>query len=222
MKSFLGWLMLLVALAVPAVLFYNWWTQMQAPTALEAAQEVPAGAGLSSVRASPSGAPSGGAPTVPGSSAGGRASSPAHAAVTSSGGAAPQVQKASTVPAADTQTKAAKKPRRRGRKELRYAPKTDRDPTLSILDMKLIALREEARRRALAPAPVQKKERKRVKALHTQIELQGIISTPQGRGAIINDEIYYRGDKVLGATIRKITSSTVIFRYKGRTFYKKM
>ncbi len=200
MKSFLGWLMLLVALAVPAVLFYNWWTQMQAPTALEAAQEVPAGTGFSSVEASNS----------------------AQTAVTPSGGAAPQAQKASTAPAADTQTKAAKKPRRRGKKKLRYAPKTDRDPTLSILDMKLIALREEARRRALAPAPVKKKDKKRVKALHTKIELQGIISTPQGRGAIINDEIYYRGDKVLGATIRKITSSTVIFRYKGRTFYKKM
>ncbi len=203
MKSFLGWLMLLVALAVPAVLFYNWWTQLQAPTALEAAQEVPAGAGLSSAKASPS--------TAPAPAAAGQAKVPAQTAATSSGGAAPQAGKA-----------ASQKSRRRGKKEVRYAPQGDRDPTLSILDMKLIALREEARRRALAPPPKAKKMRKRAPPLHTRITLQGIISTPQGRGAIINDEIYYRGDRVLGATIRKITSSTVIFRYKGRTFYKKM
>ena len=54
------------------------------------------------------------------------------------------------------------------------------------------------------------------------MELQGIISTPEGRGAIINDEIYYRGDKVLGATIHRITASSVLFRYRGKTFYKKM
>ncbi len=135
--------------------------------------------------------------------------------MTSPVGAAPQAA------AAETQTASLKTIRRRSKKELRYAPKTDRDPTLSILDMRLIALREEARRRAMAPPPKKKVVRKRV-PLHTKINLQGIISTPQGRGAIINDEIYYRGDKILGASIRKITSSTVIFRYKGRTFYKKM
>ena len=35
MRSFLGWLLLLAALAVPAVFFYNWWMKMQAPPASE-------------------------------------------------------------------------------------------------------------------------------------------------------------------------------------------
>ncbi|TPW21556.1 MAG: hypothetical protein FD126_562, partial [Elusimicrobia bacterium] len=40
----LGWILLVGALAVPAVLFYKWWTQMKATQGVEARQAVPAAA----------------------------------------------------------------------------------------------------------------------------------------------------------------------------------
>ncbi|TBR22315.1 hypothetical protein EPO15_08310, partial [bacterium] len=43
----LGWLLLVGALAVPAVLFYKWWTQMKATQGAEARQSVPAAAPFS-------------------------------------------------------------------------------------------------------------------------------------------------------------------------------
>ncbi|MBI5596916.1 MAG: hypothetical protein HY928_12555, partial [Elusimicrobia bacterium] len=50
----LGWILLLGALAVPAVLFFKWWTQMKAAQTVEARQTVPSGAPFGGGNAAPS------------------------------------------------------------------------------------------------------------------------------------------------------------------------
>lgn len=235
MRSFLGWLLLLAALAVPAVFFYNWWIKMQAPAAPEQVIAIKKGEGAF-------GKVKSGGPSNP------IATPPVSAAKTKPSGASTSTSVAVSAPpqgVSDAQTMASTpvtsirgsdnigttppiaKKRKAKSRIIEYAPETNRDPTLSILDHKILALRLAAQREAMRPKPV-KKVRKPKKVIikripiWKQIVVQGIISTPNGRAAIVNDEVRYRGDMVLNAQIKKITSSSVIFKYKGRTFYKRV
>lgn len=224
MRSFLGWLLLLAALAVPAVFFYNWWMKMQAPPEVALKQGEAAFGKVKS-----------GGPSNP------IATQPVKASTSAALGKAPGVSPpsaAKTMASApvtplrgnDNVGTSPPAPKKRKAKSLtiEYAPETNRDPTLSILDHKILALRREAREAAMRPKPVKKVKKKKRKPkvkvipVWKKIIVQGIISTPNGRAAIVNDEVRHKGDRVLNAEIKKITSSSVIFKYKGRTFYKRV
>ncbi|MFH2203923.1 MAG: hypothetical protein ABIJ96_12455 [Elusimicrobiota bacterium] len=243
----MGWLLLLVALAVPAVFFYNWWTKMQKPSAMEAnggKAEGMFGSARSGAPANPIRRKTAQPPPGQAAKSGGVASS---SPTTSGAGMAPGVNAeagsgqpapvAPAVPASETgapmQRKKATPPSGGVRgKVLEYNPNTNRDPTLSILDIKMIKILEEQRMEALRPPPPPPEKkvarqpppppRPTAPPVWKQINVQGIISTPNGRAAIVNDEVRYLGDSVLNAEIKKITGSTVIFRYKGQTFYKRV
>ena len=249
MKSFLGWLLLLVALAVPAVFFFNWWTKMEAAKTESSTPQIKKKA-FGPVRSTQTGGLSNPI-KKPGETEAVKDMTPPTAVVSSSGSASSQGEMspqadstdnargpmtasearlaASSPPAGGPAASGVSRKKMRKPQVLEYNPQTNRDPTLSVLDIKILALREEARRQALmpkpkpnpkpAPAPVAKPLPPPV---WKQITVQGIISTPNGRAAIVNDELRYLGDEVLGAVIKKITSSNVIFRYKGKTFYKRV
>jgi len=53
-----------------------------------------------------------------------------------------------------------------------------------------------------------------------KIIIQDIISTDEHRAAIINDEVRFVGDDVLGARITKITNATVYFTFNKRYLSK--
>ncbi len=243
MRSFLGWLLLLAALAVPAVFFYNWWMKMQAPAAPEqgvviikkgegAFGKVKSGGPSNPIASQPASA----AETKPAGAAPGVESSTSAAAGSAPGGVSTEKTMVSTpvtpLRGNDNVATPSPAPKRRKAKSLtvEYAPETNRDPTLSILDHKILALRRQARLDAmrpkikLKPKKVKRKPKPKIKRIPIwkQIIVQGIISTPNGRVAIVNDELRNKGDVVLNAEIKKITSSSVIFKYKGRTFYKRV
>jgi hypothetical protein len=262
MKSFLGWLMLLVALAVPVFLFYNWWMQMQAqPAPLEASQQVPEEKPFGKLRSvkggiqnpiQPSTMTANGAKTTP---AGDGAVAQASAAERRPAGDPPgkkadltqgpdanagadSTNRGQANPMAANPAQQRKKTNSRSRKNKGVEYKQpERDPMLSIMDIKLLRYYEDSKRKALEPpkckrGEVLKKGRcvkrrlptvKKTPPVWKEITVQGIIGMATGgRAAIVNDEVRYVGDSVKGATIRKITASTVIFRFKGKTFYKKM
>lgn len=53
-----------------------------------------------------------------------------------------------------------------------------------------------------------------------RVEVQGIMDTPDGIVAIINNEIYKRGDTVAGAKILRILGNRVQFKYRENIFEK--
>jgi len=76
----------------------------------------------------------------------------------------------------------------------------------------------EARRRAL------ELERPKVKrkSLQDLIRLQGIMEVRGTLTAIVNGEMVAKGQKILGATVVRITSTSVTFEHKGKLFTKKV
>lgn len=198
MKSFLGWLILLAALAVPAVLFWNWWQEMQGPAAAENAVAAPPVFAAQDAAAAPA-APEGGSPSPP-----------------AAGAQAPQ-EPASGAPATAPRAGPA---RRAGG----FNPRSSRDPMLSLVEIQHMAerrrLEEEARRRALEASRPQPQAPQ--PSACSRITLQGIVTTPNGAGAIINDEVRYVGDKVLGARVTRITGTRVILSDRGRLCIKKV
>lgn len=119
-----------------------------------------------------------------------------------------------------------------------FAPKTQRDPTVSPaeegrLQIEIAArereekrLREEAEKKRLKELEdLRKKEwEEEQRRLHPEREIinklriQGTIN----REVFINDKVYTVGDTVLGARITAIGDGVVTFSYKGKTFTKKM
>ena len=244
-KSLLGWLILLGALAVPAVLFYQWWTQMQKTTTFEAKQKVPEGGAFEGVRSGQEGAGAPGAPGAPGtpeasgapdgaaSSApavpaagapGEAAAAPVAAAATAAGAppvGAPGAGAVAPAPASPAPSGSA---RSDGKARIEYSPKTTRDPTLSLADLRELAkqkyLKEMNRRDMIEAA--KPKELKRPSGptgdeLCAKIDLQGLIGTPDGSAAIINDEVRHVGDRVGGLEVKHITTRTVVFAQGKRT-----
>ena len=238
-KSLLGWLILLGALAVPAVLFYQWWTQMQKTTTFEAKQKVPEGGAFEGVRSGQEGAGAPGAPEASGAPDGAASSAPAVPAAGAPGeAAAAPVAAAATAagappvgaPGAGAVAPAPASPapsgpaRSDGKARIEYSPKTTRDPTLSLADLRELAkqkyLKEMNRRDMIEAA--KPKELKRPSGptgdeLCAKIDLQGLIGTPDGSAAIINDEVRHVGDRVGGLEVKHITTRTVVFAQGKRT-----
>jgi hypothetical protein len=114
-----------------------------------------------------------------------------------------------------------------------YQPATDRDPFVSLIEVQMA--REAQRREELARLEEERRQKeeeaarrraenrksepvvKREPPIETRLKVQGIISTPDRKSAIVNNDVVNVGESVLGAKIVQITESAVVFNYKGRT-----
>lgn len=234
----IGWLILLAALAVPALFFQNFLVKMKTAGTTYEVKRKPEGATFGGVRSEPGGAlPNPIQKPAPAPGGTGKAqpdpgSAPA-APPGAPGPASPQPAPASPQPASggpaaspDGAASEAPEPRRGGQSSdgkdrIEYAPQSERDPTLSVIDEQKLALEREAQRRAdedmQARANEAKKVRKAsVKTSEDKIQIQGIV----GSQAIVNDEVHKVGDKVMGCTVTRVTSKGVFFKCGGKSFYK--
>ncbi len=230
-----GWLILVAALAVPGFLFYNWSRSMKAEHERALSGKAMSRAAEGALFATP---PSGGRlvnPIAPGASATNvRASTSTPMATTAAARpaalpskkvlplSAPSVQPngPGTAVAAPVVLSSA-------------AVTLSRDPFVSPLDIvrqrEAAAERERQRLAALAASrpvihhharPVERK-------VEQDVELQGVITTPDGSArAIINNETLAKGETFRApghegrVTVEEITSDTVWFVYKKRRFKK--
>ncbi len=237
----LGWVILVIALAVPGVLFFNWWSHLKADrekaVAAKARGRVPEGgvfqsspnaklvnpmapASSTAAVAAPAAAPADAAP----------ASASVTAAPVAAAPSAPAVASAATIDA----PAAAAAPVEGGQaaafsvSTAAFVP-LKRDPTLSPFDLVRILEEEEARRKAAEDLENAKRVRvrgpRKPKAVdpETQINLQGIVSNPDsGFKAIVNDEVLGVGEFVgkTGIKIVKISDLGVTFVHQGKRFTK--
>lgn len=231
----LGWVILVIALAVPGVLFYNWWSHLKADrekaVAAKARGRVPEGGVFQS---SPNAklvnpmAPAASTAAVPAPAAAPANAAPAAAPVAVP--SAPAVASAATIDAPAASSAPAE-----GGQTAAFAASTTtfvplkRDPTLSPFDLVRILEEEEARRKAAEDLENAKRVRvrgpKKQRAVDptTQINLQGIVSNPDsGFKAIVNDEVLGVGEFVgkTGIKIVKITDLGVTFVHQGKRFSK--
>jgi len=225
-KGGLGWVILVVALAVPGVLFYNWWSHLKADrekaVAAKARGRVPEGGVFQPSPNDKLVNPMTPAASTETATAALSASTEAAAAVAASPAAAapaPTPEPAAEAPvaappAASTATAA--------------ALPLKRDPTLSPFDQVRLLEEEEARRaaaEALAAAARPKRGSKAKAAVNpiTLVELMGIISNAEsGFKAIVNNEVLGVGEFIGSTKIKvvKITDLGVTFDYKGKRFSK--
>ena len=101
-----------------------------------------------------------------------------------------------------------------------------RDPMVSPFDLASGGL---ARRRGISDDPREVEEavspprrRRFRRRLEQRIEVYGVVATPNGIEALINDRRVREGDTVLGAKVKKITTGRIRFEYRGRVFEKKV
>lgn len=245
-KSGLGWVILAAALAVPGFLFYNWWSHLKAEREKAVSQKargrVPDGGvfqqsspdgklvnpiASSTMTAAPAAAtPMAAAPApepMP-------VSAPAPAPVAPeppplAAAQPPPVSapppEAAPVPAAEPAPTAV---------VLSSAPvlALKRDPMISPFDivrMQQAELERQLERERLMNAARPVKQRRAVEPpIEGTIELQGIVSNPDGENkAIINGEVVGVGEtfgRARPVRVVKITSVGVTFLYKGRRFVK--
>lgn len=238
----LGWVILVIALAVPGVLFYNWWSHLKADrekaVAAKARGRVPEGGVFTSSPnaklvnpMTPASAPA--ATTASASPADAQAASPAATLVSVAPQATPSPAQAATSVVSGA---AAVAPGALGAAEvpaassMTVAAPLKRDPTLSPFDQVRLLEEEEAKARAardLAEASRPRSGSKRgpapVRDPSTQINLQGIVSNPDsGFKAIVNDEVLGAGELVGNTKIKivKITDLGVTFEFRGKRFSK--
>lgn len=218
----LGWVILVIALAVPGVLFYNWWSHLKSDrektVAAKARGRVPDGGVFQS---SPNAKLVN--PMTPAVST--ETVAAALPASTDAVHGAPAVAQAATVaaaPAAAVQAPA-------------FSSATvtalKRDPTLSPFDQVRIIEEEEAIAKAARDLEDMKKVKregrrpKKSRAVDpkTLVNLQGIVSNPDsGFKAIVNDEVLGAGEFVGNTKIKivKINDLGVTFEYQGKRFSK--
>ncbi len=222
----LGWVILIGALAVPGVLFYNWWSHLKAErekmVVAKGSRRVPEGGVFQS---SPNAKFVNPITTVVSTetataliavSSGVVASEVvgaplARALLSADPKTAPEV--AISTPVFSSAT----------------LPSLKRDPMLSPFDRVRILEEEEARRRAASDlteaSQVRSQERRVRPAVNPAdlVELQGIIGNhASGYNAIINNAVVGEGEFVETTKIKvvKITESRVIFEFKAKRFFK--
>jgi hypothetical protein len=239
----LGWVILVVALAVPGVLFYNWWSHLKAErektVAAKARGRVPDGGVFQS---SPNAKLVN--PMTPVASTGTLAAPPAPAAASATTPALAQPAQAATIagtPASGSPSVAAAAaaapavavvpPALSFSSMTATSQPLKRDPTLSPFDQVRLVEEEEAKRKAaddLAAMQAAKNNHgkhgpKPPKDPRTLVDLQGIISnTDSGFKAIVNNEVMSVGEFVIGTRIKiiKITDLGVTFDFQGKRFVK--
>ena len=235
----LGWVILVIALAVPGVLFYNWWSHLKADrekaVAAKARGRVPEGGVFQSSPNAKLVNPM--APAVSTAAAAEPVASSTEAAHPADAVAAPAgAPDPSAVPAAAAATIAASSAAPSDQGETTAVAMSSstvvplkRDPTLSPFDLVRILEQEEAKRRAAEDlananrARVRGPRKPKVVDPASLVNLQGIVSNPDsGFKAIVNDEVLGVGEFV-GSTKVKIVSITdlgVTFVYQGKRFSK--
>jgi len=230
----LGWVILVIALAVPGVLFYNWWSHLKADrekaVAAKARGRVPEGGVFQSSPNAKLVNPM--APAASTAAVSAAAAAPAAAApVTAAPVAAPAVASAATIdaPAASTAPAEGIQPAAFAASTATFVP-LKRDPTLSPFDLVRILEEEEARRKAAEdlanaskPRGGGKKGKPKVVDPASKVNLQGIVSNPDsGFKAIVNDEVLGVGEFIGDTKIKivKITDLGVTFLYQGKKFSK--
>lgn len=231
----LGWVILVIALAVPGVLFFNWWSHLKADrekaVAAKARGRVPEGGVFQS---SPNAklvnpmAPAASTAAVAAPAAAHADAVPVAAPVAAP--SAPAVASAATIDAPAASSAPAE-----GGQAAAFAVSTatfvplKRDPTLSPFDLVRILEEEEARRKAaedLANASKVKRRgpgKPKVVDPTSLINLQGIVSNPDsGFKAIVNDEVLGVGEFIGNTKVKivKITDLGVTFLYQGKKFSK--
>ncbi|MBI5242602.1 MAG: hypothetical protein HY922_02825 [Elusimicrobia bacterium] len=125
---------------------------------------------------------------------------------------------------------AAASAKRPGTPTVEYNPSTQRDPTISPVDLKKMAVEKqrkdlieaEMRDEALNAKKPKKKEAKAEPSCEERLQLFGIISMPSGNAAIVNNSTVREGDAIEGAVVKKITTGTVVFQCRGRPIIKKV
>lgn len=222
----LGWLLLVGALAVPAVLFYKWWTQMKATQGVEAKQAMPSAAPFAggAAPASASEPPAEPAPQA----------EPAPSAVAQ---AAPDMPPAPAAPDAALPAEAEPAPSEEPSPaanpgamvaKIEYMPKTSRDPMLSVADQR--ELLKERMAAQISQQEVQKAVEEvpaappppPAKPFCDYFDLQGIIGAGGDVAAIVNDRIVREGDRIAGAVVERLTTRTVVFRKGKKTCMKRV
>ena len=218
----LGWVILVVALAVPGVLFYNWWSHLKADrektVAAKTRGRVPEGGVFQS---SPNAklvnpmtpAVSTAAAVVVADAVPAAVAPQAAQAVSPAPVVAPGAEQA---PAVSSMTAT--------------ALPLKRDPTLSPFDQVRLLEEEEARRKAAQDLLDASKPKPRGGARakpkvnpETMVNLQGIVSNPEsGFKAIVNDEVLGAGEFIGSTKIKivKINDLGVTFDYMGKRFTK--
>lgn len=232
----LGWVILVIALAVPGVLFFNWWSHLKADrekaVAAKARGRVPEGGVFQSSPNAKLVNPMTPAASTAAVAAPGAAVADAAAAVPAS----PAVASAATMDAsASAALSTAPAAPAEGGQAASFTVSTTtfvplkRDPTLSPFDLVRILEEEEARRKAAEDLENAKRVRVRgprkqkVQDPASQINLQGIVSNPDsGFKVIVNDEVLGVGEFIgkTGIKIVKITDLGVTFVYQGKRFSK--
>lgn len=202
-----GWAILVLALAVPGLLFYNWWSRMDR----EKKRQLNI-----SVRKHTEAAPFAGSenknrlvnPVAAQAavSTAAAAQTPAEAAAPAPSPAQPEAAPAPAGPVAASATAA-----------LPDFPA--RDPMLSPYDMVRLK-RQELEKMMRASELSVKKIVPEEPPAENNIDLQGIVSAGGVNKAIVNGEVVGEGDTVEGAVILKISDRSVVFRHKNRKFTK--
>ena len=109
---------------------------------------------------------------------------------------------------------------------IEYSPNTMRDPMVSPFDLKRLAREREEKEmiRGEVEAAARPVKPKKVQEtpIEQRIEVYGVVATPNGIEALINDRRVREGDTVLGAKVKKITTGRIRFEYRGRVFEKKV
>lgn len=224
----LGWVILVVALAVPGVLFYNWWSHLKAErekaVAAKARNRVPDGGVFQSSPNIPLVNP-----MTPAVSTGIVAATPA-AVSTETSSAVPPVAPVLT-PVAASVASPAPGVAPAFSSSTATAPPLRRDPTMSPFDQIRLAEIEEGKRRAAEELENMKRTKQVsgrprkavVRDPSSMINLQGIVSNPEsGFKAIVNDEVLSVGEMIGNTKIKivKITDLGVTFQYQGKRFSK--
>ena len=224
----LGWVILVVALAVPGVLFYNWWSHLKADrektVAAKARGRVPDGGVFQS---SPNTKLVN--PMTPAVSTAAAPPPLTSVPAVSAMPAAPQDASAATLttpPLATAPAAGADQPPAISSMTVPALP-LKRDPTLSPFDPDRLVEIDEAKRKAAEDLENMKrpKMQKKAKAVNptTLLNLQGIVSNPEsGYKAIVNDEVLSAGEYVGSTKIKivKINDLGVTFEYQGKRFSK--
>jgi hypothetical protein len=232
----LGWVILVVALAVPGVLFYNWWSHLKADrektVAAKARGRVPDGGVFQSSPNAKLVNPMTPAVSTAAAATPPLTAAPAAPAVPTAPAAPPTASAATiatpslaTAPAAGANQPAALSSMTAAALPLK------RDPTLSPFDQVRLVELDEARRKAaedlenMKRAKQDGKRPRKAKAVNptTLLNLQGIVSNPEsGFKVIVNDEVLSAGEYVGSTKIKivKISDLGVTFEYQGKKFSK--
>jgi hypothetical protein len=246
--SLTGWILLLLVLGVPALLFYNWWSSrkdelpqstaykpVHDPNLFKERQEGKVVSDTSMALSKQSAMPISVSTPTP-TSVGGKSTVPEGVVHPFKTSVEKETTKSTAVfssaiknlPSDSTATLVSKQEFKTtpssgtvSKLTSYYMPKTSRDPTLSPGDYAKIIEQEQERLEYERQQRLMELKRLRESNPIYKINLQGIVVGASGRSsAIINGEMVSEGGTIMGAKIIKIAIDYVIMEYKGKKYKK--